>query len=127
MQLPHYETAPSDSRTCEKINVRLPDGMRDAVSVAAKNNQQSTNNWVVGLITRELDNLKNDQPPSSRVWNPQTGMLVAPSKDCEKPDWKYAIISGFNFDDGLFIRIALPSGFTRTLPVNELQPFRVKR
>lgn len=40
------------SRTADKFVVRLPDGMRDRVAQAAKENDRSMNSEIVGRISR---------------------------------------------------------------------------
>ncbi|MFN6983488.1 MAG: Arc family DNA-binding protein [Rhizobium oryzihabitans] len=48
------------SRGSEQINVRVPDGMRDALRVLAARNRRSVNSEIVSILEKELETKKAD-------------------------------------------------------------------
>jgi len=77
----------ANSRTADKFNVRLPDGMRDAIAKKANDEHKAMNTWIVNGLAKLLTE------DDSHGWIPQGYQMVV-----HKATDKIYVISDVHFE-----------------------------
>lgn len=62
-----------DSRTAEKVVIRMPEGLRGKIKAVAAENRRSMNNLIVRMLEAQLEPSPTQQEDT---WIPQIGQLV---------------------------------------------------
>lgn len=115
-----------DSRTAEKVVIRMPEGLRGKIKAVAAENRRSMNNLIVRMLEAQLEPSPTQQ---EKTWIPQIGQSVQPRYITE--DWgagEFGTIIGFVLENGILkaeVKHVVASKGTELISLELIRPVQI--